>query len=326
MQLSQQLSEYIAACFTGLWIQSHEHDDALAEIASLCREQDWRLAVWDVEQGLTLDGQGGEPETSGSDPLAAIRSINTLASPESSALLVLVNFHRFVNSAEITQALARQITTELEKQFIVLEHELPGRDQLDAIAQGIATEAEELPADMTPVLDAAAGLTRYEAEGAYSLSLVRHGRIQSDTIWELKTQTLKKSGLVELHRGSETFADLGGLDSLKAFCQRAMRRQGNNEPHKRPRGLPSRLNHRVLFVDSLFFTVPVCSLLVALGCVGSGSCVLRASLPAWFGSGGCVSRWRASLAIGVRSCCGRDSTAAGSEAESAHPLVIAGFA
>ena len=32
MSLSRQLSEYIAACFTGLWIQSHEHDDALSEI------------------------------------------------------------------------------------------------------------------------------------------------------------------------------------------------------------------------------------------------------------------------------------------------------
>ena len=26
MLLAQQLAEYISACFTGLWIQSHEHD------------------------------------------------------------------------------------------------------------------------------------------------------------------------------------------------------------------------------------------------------------------------------------------------------------
>jgi hypothetical protein len=41
MLLSQHLAEYISACFTGLWVQSHEHDDALAEIANLCRDQDW---------------------------------------------------------------------------------------------------------------------------------------------------------------------------------------------------------------------------------------------------------------------------------------------
>jgi hypothetical protein len=36
MSLHNQLAEYISACFTGLWLQSHEHEDALAEIAQLC--------------------------------------------------------------------------------------------------------------------------------------------------------------------------------------------------------------------------------------------------------------------------------------------------
>jgi len=39
----------------------------------------------------------------------------------------------------------------------------------------------------------------------------------------LKGQALKKSGLLTLHRGGETFANLGGLDALKAFCSRALR-------------------------------------------------------------------------------------------------------
>ena len=36
--LSDTLNEYVQACFTGLWIQSHEHDDALAEIAKRMNE------------------------------------------------------------------------------------------------------------------------------------------------------------------------------------------------------------------------------------------------------------------------------------------------
>ena len=239
MTLSQRLAEYISACFTGLWIQSHEHDDALAEIAQLCRDQDWRMATWDIAQGLQIPGQTADTDAGGSDPLAAIQSLNTLATPDSSALLVLVNFHRFLGSPEIVQALARQISqgkhtrtfvvilspvvdipTELEKHFVVLEHDLPARDQLEEIARGIATEAGELPAgdDLQVVLDAAAGLTRYEAEGAFSLSLVRHGQVQPDAIWSLKSQTLKKSGLVSLHRGSESFDQLGGLEAMKQFC------------------------------------------------------------------------------------------------------------
>ena len=38
----------------------------------------------------------------------------------------------------------------------------------------------------------------------------------------LKSQTLKKSGLMTIHRGGETYTDLGGLDALKAFCRRSL--------------------------------------------------------------------------------------------------------
>ena len=45
MTLSEQLSEYIAACFTGLWVQSLEHNDALLEIAELCRQENSKPAT-----------------------------------------------------------------------------------------------------------------------------------------------------------------------------------------------------------------------------------------------------------------------------------------
>src|SRR3954464_2568308 len=109
MTLADSLREYIFAAFAGIWIESHEHEDALAEINSLCHAEQWRLAVWDIEQGLRVSGtQAESTDTSSSDPLAAIRALSALAAEDSSALLVLVNFHRFLQSAEIVQALARQ--------------------------------------------------------------------------------------------------------------------------------------------------------------------------------------------------------------------------
>jgi hypothetical protein len=59
---------------------------------------------------LKIPGQ--QTDTGGSDPLAAIRSINALASADSSAVLPLTNFHRFLSSPEIVQALARQDPVE----------------------------------------------------------------------------------------------------------------------------------------------------------------------------------------------------------------------
>ena len=258
MTLATRLVEYVSACFTGLWIESHEHEDALREIAQMCHQENWNLATWDIERGLQIPSSQRPAEAGGADPLAAIRAVNTLATDTGSALLVLVNFHRFLNSPEIVQALAQQITagkqnrtfvvilspvvqipTELEKLFIVLEHDLPTREQLEEIARGIATQDGDLPegGGLATVLDAAAGLTRFEAEGAFSLSLVRHQRIEPEAIWELKSGMLKKSGLLALHRGGERFADLGGLDNLKGFCLRSLRQQGQSDFRRRPKGV-----------------------------------------------------------------------------------------
>jgi hypothetical protein len=258
MTLAERLSEYVRACFTGLWIESHEHEDALTEIANLCQRERWRLVSWNIDSGLQFFGAAEAVDGGGLDPLAVIRSLNSLASPDGAAILVLQNFHRFLQSGEIVQALARQIVAgkqnrtfvailspvvqipvELEKLFVVLEHDLPGREQLQEIARGIATEDGELPrgADLERVLDAAAWLTRYEAESAFSLSLVREGRLTAETLWEQKSQMLKKSGLLQLYRGGEDFSSFGGLDSLKAFTKRALLQPGRGNPLKRPRGV-----------------------------------------------------------------------------------------
>ena len=141
-------------------------------------------------------------QTAGQDPLAAIRALSALADPKGTALLVLVNFHRFLNSAEIVQALARQITAgkqnrtflscslpvvqipvELEKLFVVPRaRACPAASSCKRSPEGSPTEPGELPEGCRSgsLLDAAAGLTRYEAEGAFSLSIVRHGRLSAD--------------------------------------------------------------------------------------------------------------------------------------------------
>jgi SpoVK/Ycf46/Vps4 family AAA+-type ATPase len=66
---------------------------------------------------------------------------------------------------------------------------------------------------------------------------VRHGRILPDAVWDLKCQTLKKSGLMQLYRGTEDFNSLGGLASLKAFTKRALLQPSRSNPLKRPRGV-----------------------------------------------------------------------------------------
>ena len=125
----------------------------------MCREQSWHFATWNIDQGLQV---GGETSSEANDPLAAVKAAGAFGGDQTS-ILVLENFHRFLTSVEIVQALVGQIHAgkqtrsiivvlapvldlppELEKLFVVIEHELPTREQLQEIAEGIGTEEGEL--------------------------------------------------------------------------------------------------------------------------------------------------------------------------------------
>jgi len=258
--LTSRLHELISACFSSLWITTAEPTEAIRDLTTLCRAEGWRLGTWDCDRGMTfpLEPIQMPGVTDTQDPLAVIRALPQIANGSGTTLAVFENLHRFLGATEIIQALARQIQAgknnrcfvvvlapavqippELDKLFTVIDHELPGHAQLEEIARGIATQDGELPTgdDLARVIEAAAGLTASEAENAYSLALVRHGKLEPETLWELKSQQLKKSGLVSLHRGTESFQQLGGLENLKAFCLRAMRRQSHPKAGNRPRGV-----------------------------------------------------------------------------------------
>ena len=91
MTLAERLAEFVRAAFTGLWIQSFEHDDAIAEIARLCRQQRWTLATWDIDRGLSMAGRSEDSASvvNATDPLAAVRSLGAMANPDGTSLLVL---------------------------------------------------------------------------------------------------------------------------------------------------------------------------------------------------------------------------------------------
>ena len=261
MKLSETLAEYIEACFTGLWLQSHEHHEAIQELDRLCRDKSWQLATWNLAAGLYINPHGAthaRHDDQATDPLAALRAFAAMDATAGTRILVLENFHRFLQSAEVVQHLQRailsgkhsrsilivlapvvEIPIELQKLFVVIEHDLPTRVQLTVIAQELATEDGECPQDneLEALLDAASGLTRLEAENAFSLSLVRAGRLTAETLWQQKAQMLKKSGLLSLYRGGEDFSSLGGLANLKAFTRRALLQPSRGNPRKRPRGV-----------------------------------------------------------------------------------------
>lgn len=122
MTLSERLSEYVRAAFSGIWVQSHEHDEAVEEISELCRDNDWTLATWDIDRGLKQNGDN-EPAAVplANDPLSAIKSLPVLATSDGTAILILRNFHRFLGSAEVAQTLDSAISKgKQDRTFIVV--------------------------------------------------------------------------------------------------------------------------------------------------------------------------------------------------------------
>ena len=252
MSLIQQLTDYINAAFSGLWVQTFEPDEAEKELVEHGQQAGWTVAVWDIARGLRLPTGSGVAAPEVADPISLLRGLPALAPASSTSagadmgttLILLPNFHRYLNSAEVVQVLAEQlkvgkqhrtfvvvlspvvqIPLELEKRFVVIDHALPNREQLGTIAREILSDApDSLPTGpgWQALLDAASGLTREEAEGAFALSLARHDALRPEAVWELKAQSLRKQNLLTLHRGRENFSALGGMSALKVFCQRAL--------------------------------------------------------------------------------------------------------
>ncbi len=229
--LSKKLAELIAAAFPGVLAVSPEPEEVLRDLAALCRDRGWNLATW------TADGGEEGP----SDPLAAVKALPASGDGETPSLLAMVHPQRFFNSPELLAAIRTALAAgktrrthlilvqptadlppELSRDFAVLDCPLPSRAELEAVARGVATEEGELPEPLDPVLDAAAGLTRSEAENAFALSLVRHGKLDPGPLWELKAKQLASGGPLALHRGGPGFDALGGLAALKGFCRTAL--------------------------------------------------------------------------------------------------------
>lgn len=246
MLLTSRLRELIDAGFSGFEILTRETDEAVAEVMALARQEGYRVHG---EQGGVLSTEPGP----NFDPYTTITEFTTHDDP-TPALLLLPSFGRFLSDPNIIQMIYRAIqngkkcrryivmfaTTltvpaELESMVQVIEHDLPDREQLHEIAKGIATEPGEMPegVELVHVLDAAAGLTRYEAEGAFSLSIIRKGKIDAATVFNLKAQAIEKSGLATIWKGDETVDDLGGLAQIK----KRLRMAGNVTGRWRPKGI-----------------------------------------------------------------------------------------
>lgn len=241
------LQEYLKAGFPAILLLTNE--PARAEKVIPFEGQHWRFFAWDCLRGIRLAGSQKILEEV-RDPVEAL---NWLHGCQDTVLLAH-NLHLFTDSVEVIQCIHNgaetwkakgnclvvispqiQMRSELKSIFTVLDLPLPDTEDLYTLQRELGDPLNIKPNRKAARL--ARGLTEYESECAFALSLVKRRYFSSNIISQLKAQLIRKSGLLEVWE-PEHLSNVGGLSQLKAYIKsRAKAFTPGNEHLPRPKGL-----------------------------------------------------------------------------------------
>lgn len=235
---------YVLSGYPLLWISTFEEYRAMKTFCAemTCAKEEYPTFSWDRDQGIMKVGikdnlyacsKLSDSEDPIDDPLAALEWLNKKAVDNS--VLFLLDFHHYVKKDIVTRKIRNlvpsfkavgkviviisptvDIPLEIEKEITVINFKLPDRDNLRTVLKGLCESAKaEYPKDDTAILDASLGMTEFEAENAYSMSLIEKKAFDASVVCREKAAVVKKTGLLEVIETTETLDDIGGLENLK---------------------------------------------------------------------------------------------------------------
>jgi hypothetical protein len=233
----ERFENYLRAGFPLIWVSTLEPHRAEKELAAIAKKVHITTPQrWDVVSGF---GPVGETTTQTMPPVKAIST----AAGMGTTVTFLWNFHRFMNSTEVIQAIenaipalksaasclvilapdADKLVPELARFTVVWDFDLPSAKDLQDTAKNITSDAGMEPGNEDPALiDAALGLTISEAEDAFALSLVETQKLDPAIVAREKAGALLRQSKIEMSTFTERFDGLGGLDVIKEYtCQAA---------------------------------------------------------------------------------------------------------
>ncbi|MEK6852725.1 MAG: AAA family ATPase [Nanoarchaeota archaeon] len=228
------IQNYLKAGYPALWVQTSEPHRAEIVLCAEVQELGRFPKIWDVGRGVH------DPNSSSSsdgDPLSAV---NYLSSFNEETILFLHNFHKFISSIEVIQAILNSLElwksqgkcfivispccdlpVELSKFFTILNFDLPSSSELEGILTFVAQSAVvDLPENIDQIISASKGLTAFEAENSFALSLVKEKYFSSQVIAEQKAQLVKKNSSLDFSTFKGKFETLAGLENLKTFAKK----------------------------------------------------------------------------------------------------------
>lgn len=258
MSLTNQTKEIetlIRARYPIIYIVTWEEVRAIAEINRIAQEREKRVLEWSITTGLIPAGTSLQSQKARDgatkDPLVALDRVIEEIEP---ALYVFKDLHHFLtkqNTAvvrrlrEIAQHLKHtqktilivapvaEIPMDLDKDITVIDFDMPGRAEIDALLTRIQQDVGNNPKiqinldgeSRERLIKAAMGLTLTEAENVFAKALVSSRRLDATQITHIfaeKKQIIRKSGLLEYVEVSNDLGEVGGLDMLKDWLKKRM--------------------------------------------------------------------------------------------------------
>jgi SpoVK/Ycf46/Vps4 family AAA+-type ATPase len=253
----KEIDILIRARYPLIYLVSWEESRILEKLKDMAETRRKKLFIWSITRGIVrLEDDPSKTDESTRDPVNALTFVEKCTEP---ALFVLLDFHSFLNDQTVIRKLrdlvnnlkstyetliiispVLTVPVELEKEFVVIDYDLPAFEEISELLEGIievVSSGEDVVVDLDAetkerLIKAAMGLTRSEAENAFARAIVLDKRLDKndiDKILEEKKQAIRKSKLLEYYEAREDFGNVGGLDSLKdwlskrgvAFTQKA---------------------------------------------------------------------------------------------------------
>lgn len=259
-QTSIQLEDYIYAGYPAIILNTSEEERALQETCKIAQSAGMKLYVWSETKNVT------EYALKENDNEISKKDTNCKVSPDEEALAqglkyedniiyCMLDFHPYIKAPSVWRtakdvfSVAKgrgiiyifisnkfDVPPELEHEVIITNLELPKKEDLQKIATGICEGyGVDIPENIDDVLDAAVGLTTFEAENAFATSLSNTKTFDVDIINDVKKQIICKDGLLEYTQSKETLDTVGGM---KEFINYAEERFSAYSKEAQEYGLP----------------------------------------------------------------------------------------
>lgn len=245
----QDLIAYLNAKRRSILVQTYEESRFLDDLEIISAKKGATIYFFSLARGLhQIKGPDAEKKYEEKKIFDLVGAISFVTEQHGLSYLVVLDAHELWNDPRNKRDIRDHIEhfhvegkyrpiifvsphsavpLEIEKHTAVTEFELPSRDELkerlDDMVALLAKKKLQTPtgSEYEAILNAINGLTFAEADNILKKSATKHQRLDINEITLEKAAAIKKSGLLRLITNTMPLDDVGGIDNLRKWLERA---------------------------------------------------------------------------------------------------------